>query len=311
MPRAAWVWMSMNPGASTWPATSSSSSRPRRWTARCARWCRRGWQGRHGTRGCRSRRRCERCGAAGRRAPPERPAKPRRRRPQSWRPESNPGRRRINLVRRSRVSGIARGPERCQKREEVSVTSARAHAFFSRCSTRAASSLLPCATSAWCTPKSAHPFSRLRRDLPSRRSRLPRAGRRREAPPRASADRRMPIRRLGVGQPVLEPDGAIEMRERAIELLLPRRDVAVEHRDGDRDNLIGRIEGKLRHLRQPGVGGDRPGAARSSTAWSNRPCAANADPRAKCHIARVKSVSWTGFGSARISSHRPNRTIAK
>ena len=54
-------------------------------------------------------------------------------------------------------------PESLQKREEVSVTSARAHAFFSRCSTRAASSLLPCATSAWCTPKSAHPFSRLRR----------------------------------------------------------------------------------------------------------------------------------------------------
>ena len=73
----------------------------------------------------------------------------------------------------------------------------------------------------------------------------------------------------------------------AIELLLPRRDVPVEHLDGDRDNLIGRIEGKLRHLGQRRIRGDRlERGALLLRPGRTGPVAASADPRAKCHIAR-------------------------
>ena len=50
----------------------------------------------------------------------------------------------------------------CPKRDEVSVTSALAHAFLKRASIIAASSFLPCALSACIRPNSDQPLSRLR-----------------------------------------------------------------------------------------------------------------------------------------------------
>ena len=79
-----------------------------------------------------------------------------------------------------------------------------------------------------------------------------------------------------------------------------------------RDDRVRRIERERRHLGQRRIGGDRLERRRVPARRSSIcPLAANADPRAKCQIARVKSVSCAGFGSARISSQRPNRTIAK
>ena len=103
-----------------------------------------------------------------------------------------------------------------QNREEVSVTSARAHAFFSRCSTTAASSFLPCASKRLVQPEERPAVVAIALEVVpvnGLRFRGPARFEKRRAEP--VPDRRMPVGRLGVGQPVLEAHGPIEMRDGA------------------------------------------------------------------------------------------------
>ena len=196
--------------------------RARRSTARCGRSCRRGSRRHRDTRGCRSRRRFVHC--AGRdRSGAAVPAPGQRRRPPS----------RLQRTRRARRFSEPR----------PRATSAVAHAFLSRCSTGAASSFLPCASSARDSPDSAQPFSGCRfRSSQNTDLGLDRPASREQHLADGLTHRLRPVSGLGVDQRILEPHGAFEMEQRLVEILASGGEVTGQHLGRDAQDGVRRIE---------------------------------------------------------------------
>ena len=78
--------------------------------------------------------------------------------------------------------------------------------------------------------------------------------------------RRVPVGRFGVDQAVLEPRGAIEMRNGRIVLFLAGSDISGQHFEGDRDSLSGGLS------ENAGIFASAGSVAMVSSAW--RSCTA-------------------------------------
>ena len=71
------------------------------------------------------------------------------------------------------------------------------------------------------------------------------------------------------------------------------------------------VLGEKSGVSSAGFGSSDFNVARCCSASWTLPVATSAIPRAKCHAAVRNTLVAGGAGSARISAHRPNRTLAQ